>query len=254
MQKVITGGWNRHREWLPQQILVSFRFVTVVTLSLSKSWIHKIDDDFKDFCLWCGQVKTTIQGPHVFSLLFPPEKSTASRGPRIRWSQCEDAPLICSSHLPAGQFQRHLCTQRIWKGQVKGLRKLLFSSNRARKPKCLRWKYIGVSKSPFCCSSPLLHFAFPRFWDPPRLSLLGSHGTRSIGSQEQSVNFQLCVGSCLKQLLTQRGRCPNLIFSLEISAWFCVHHSFVSQLGGVDRPQPSQNWHCSSLCKDCKGP
>ena len=83
--------------------------------------------------------------------------------------------------------------------------------------------------------------------------LVCSHGTRSLGSQEQSGNFQLCLGSCFKQLLTQRGRSPNLIFGLEISAWFCVLHSFLSQLGGVDRPQPSQNWHCSRpLKRRCK--
>ena len=60
---------------------------------------------------------------------------------------------------------------------------------------------------------------------------------------------------CFKQLLTQRGRSPNLIFSLGISAWFRVHRIFVSHLRGVDRPQPSQNWHCSSpIKKRCKGP
>ena len=90
----------------------------------------------------------------------PLKNSTTAQGPRIRHSQCENAGLVCSSlYLPAAQFKRHLCNEGIWKGQVRGLPKPLFSPNWARKPKCLPWKYIDVSKSPFCCSSPLLHFA-----------------------------------------------------------------------------------------------
>ena len=38
------------------------------------------------------------------------------------------------------------------------------------------------------------------------------------------------MGFCFKHLLTQLGRSPNLIFCLEISAWFCVHHKFLPQL------------------------
>ena len=89
-------------------------------------------------------------------------------------------------------------------------------------------KHIGVLKSPFCRSSPL---CIPKVLRTPRPPLLGSCsvGTRSLGSQEWSGNFQLCVGSCFRQLQIQRGRFPNF--------------------------QPSQNWHCSSPLKGrCKRP
>ena len=127
--------------------------LSVVTLGLSQSWINKIGDDSKYFCLWCGQVKTTIRSP-CFQFTLPTSWKIHGSPRPVRYFQCETARLVCS-----GQFKGHLQYQRIWQGWVKGLPKPLFYPNWARRPKCLPWKYIDVSKSPFCCSSPLLHFA-----------------------------------------------------------------------------------------------
>ena len=88
----------------------------------------------------------------------------------------------------------------------------------------------GVLKSPPCCSSPL---HIPKVLRTPRPRLLGLHGTRTLGSQEPRATFPRCMGFGFKQLLTQRGRSPNLIFSLDISAWFW---------GGTSQPPPSK-WH-----------
>ena len=68
-------------------------------------------------------------------------RSMTAQGSRMRHLQCQNARLVCSSLcLPAGQSKHHLCTLRIRRGQVKGLPKPLFSSDRARRPKCLPWK------------------------------------------------------------------------------------------------------------------
>ena len=126
-------------------------------------------------------------------------------------------------------------------------------TERSEKAKLFAMK-TRVLKSPFHCSSPLLHFASPRFKDPPRPRLLGLHGTRTLGSQEPRAKFPHCMSFCFKQLLPQSGRSPNLIFFLEISAWFCVHHSFVSQLLKwhvlLSRPLLFEGFHGWQLCKD----
>ena len=168
----------------------------------------------------------------------------------LDWFAQADASL----YLPAGQFKRHLyfASSEFEKAKWKTFQRHCFLDQTEREDHDVCRK-IGVLKSPFCCSSPL---RIPKVIRPSKTyNLLALRFTRSQGSQERSGNFQLCVGFCFKQLLTQFGRSPNLIFFLNISAWFCVHHSFVSELGGVDRPQPSQNWHCSSPIKErCKGP
>ena len=116
MQNVIAGGWNWHREWLSSAGLGVFqsRNVESVPRLNQQNW-------------WWLQVFLPVMckskppsKAHVFSSLFPPaEKSTAAQGHRIKHSQCENSRLVCSSHLPAGQFKHHLCNQRIWKGHVK---------------------------------------------------------------------------------------------------------------------------------------
>ena len=74
----------------------------------------------------------------------------------------------------------------------------------------------GVLKSPPCCSSPL---RIPKVQRPSKTSGCSvNSGTRSLGWQELSGNFQLCVGFCFKQLDFQSGD-----FSLILCApLFCV--------------------------------
>ena len=105
---------------------------------------------------------------------------------------------------------------------------------------CLK---LGVSKSPFCCSFP------PCIPKIPKLSMLASHG-----KEECSASFQLCVGLCFRQLLSQRGRSPSLIFSLEIAACAGCKEGFVIAAGEMpSRPAPSKTGIAVALkrCKRC---
>ena len=108
-------------------------------------------------------------------------------------------------------------------------------------------KHIGVLKSPFCRSSPL---CIPKVLRTPRPPLLGSCsvGTRSLGSQEWSGNFQLCVGSCFSSFWLNVGDFQTWFsvskFQLD-SVCTTVSGCFASQLGGVDRP-PQRKMQTSS--------
>ena len=101
---------------------------------------------------------------------------------------------------------------------------------------CLK---IGVSK-------PSLRFPFPPSIPKiPKLSLLDSHCT-----EECSASFQLCVGLCFMWLLTQRGRLPSLIFSVEISACSGCRKGFCVCTW---RDEPSKTDIAATLKKRCKG-
>ena len=92
--------------------------------------------------------------PNVTTSLFPPPEDQRLR--RVpEWG-------ICSANMQGSVWtRRYLPGQlmRIWRGQVKGLPKPLFSSDRARRPKCLPWKHVSWNH----LSVAHLHFIFPRF-------------------------------------------------------------------------------------------
>ena len=100
---------------------------------------------------------------------------------------------------------------------------------------------LGYDCRPFCLTGT----SFPEPFHCRPLNHFGS----SV-SHETRKSWPLCVEhkqTGWNELQPQRGRSPNLIFFLEISAWFCMHHSFVSQLVGVQQPASTIKVTCAAF-------
>ena len=120
-----------------------FRSVGLFCLSESERWVCPQAESSKLSYSWwfygfLSMMSASQNRSSCFRFALPATWKINDKSGALRHSQCENAQLICSSlYLPAGQFKHHLCNEGIWKGQVRGLPKPLFSPNWARRPTCL---------------------------------------------------------------------------------------------------------------------
>ena len=197
----------------------------------------------REMWFWAFHWFHLIETP-VMTSLFPPsedepalEDCAGFQNEAFSVSKCSTSlvnPLFASRPIQASSLH---CANS--KGPSERPSKAIVVFKSSKKTKMFAMK-TGVLKSPPCCSSPLY---IPKVLRPSKTSFARLHGTRTLGSQEPRATFPHCMGFCFKQLLNQRGRSPNLIFFLDISAWFCVHRSFVSQLGGGTSQPPPSKWY-----------
>ena len=144
MQNVITGGWNWHRGWLPQQILVSFsrNFGSVPKLNQQNWWWFQV---FLPV-MWASQ----NHHPKPMFSVHSSHQLKNSRQPKASkifsvWN-CSTGllrPIQGSSPISANL-----------KRPCEGPSKAIVFFKQSEKTKMFAMK-TGVSKSPFCCSSPL---------------------------------------------------------------------------------------------------